>query len=358
MFALKHRKVLEGTWTLILYCWFSEPPFHCWVWDWRCSLDDLETSSVSLLPCDLLYCFVCLGGFACVTASIWSRVVAISMLLLWSGSKFQQELQAKRILEDKCWKHMSELGQISRQSQSYTAIIQRFWAMTSKHDQNGSIWDQCGKAEFGLVAWLSCFDVVLLTIADCLLTMNLPDHESAVSRSFLHLLFHKRCDLGVITDLSGVAIARLRPCSTFFLTTVHFLSFFGAGCQGCLLHRPSRASVYWWQRPKIACDCDCKKITTQVSLRFFTLRIAGEDWASRAKSWPATRPLRPNYPSVARRQSRLILYSGRIGNMNNIRHGLWGMKQCHVLWAALPAHLVVLLLVSQKPNLVVQNLIV
>lgn len=34
------------------------------------------------------------------------------------------------------------------------------------------------------------------------------------------------------------------------------------------------------------------------------------------------------------------------------------MKQCHVLWAALPVHLVVLLLVSQKLNLVVQIFIV
>lgn len=34
------------------------------------------------------------------------------------------------------------------------------------------------------------------------------------------------------------------------------------------------------------------------------------------------------------------------------------MKQCHALWAALPVHLVVLLLVSQKLNLVVQIFIV
>ena len=162
-----------GRWFLLLILWTH---FSLLVWDWvlRCSLDDLETSSVSLLPCDLLYCFVCLGGFALpATSSLWSRVVLsqcfYSGLVANSGRNFKR----KGSLEDECWKHMSELGQISRHSPVLHRHHPASVAMTSKHGQNGSVWDQFGKAESGLAAWLSCFDVVLLTIADRLLTMNL-----------------------------------------------------------------------------------------------------------------------------------------------------------------------------------------
>lgn len=98
---------------------------------------------------------------------------AISMLLLWSGSKFRQELQAKRIP----WGWMLEAHVRTGSDSRHSPVLHRhhpaFVAMTSKHGQNGSVWDQFGKAESGLAAWLSCFDVVLLTIADRLLTMNL-----------------------------------------------------------------------------------------------------------------------------------------------------------------------------------------
>ena len=104
--------------------------------------------------------------------------------------------------------------------QSYTAIIQRLWQWQAKRFCLRPVWKSW--VRFGCLAflfWCCAFDHCWPS----------PDHESAVvmimkHEASFHLLFHKRCDLSVITNLSGFALSRLRPCLTFFLTKVHFLS--------------------------------------------------------------------------------------------------------------------------------------
>ncbi len=109
--ALKHRKVLEGTWTLILLLILWSPFFIAGL---RLGLEMLVRWSSNLLqyhPCHMTYCTV---SFVSVVSSCLQHTSLWHSLWNWSRVVLSQcfyaglvQIQQKGSIEVEYWKHMS-----------------------------------------------------------------------------------------------------------------------------------------------------------------------------------------------------------------------------------------------------------